>query len=125
MIRAKLGLRHNDDDDEEDTDDDDDEDDDDDDDDDDHGYHPMVIKRAAYRPSSRTVTWKGPSSYQGYDKTAAGRKSKAPQVPPRTYQQGTQSTRKSGRPVKVPLHNKARANDPTYQQGLDELAELM
>ncbi|VDK21363.1 unnamed protein product [Taenia asiatica] len=120
-------YHHRDDDDHDHDDHDDDHDDDDDDDDDDRDdrdRNKTVLIGASGGGNSRRVMWHGSSSYPGY-RHYSRRPSHRPPVPPRSYmsKRGLITPSPPVRPVQ--LHNKERARDPRYRQGLQELRDLI
>ncbi|VDM32113.1 unnamed protein product [Hydatigera taeniaeformis] len=107
--------------------DDDDEDDDDErdeDDSDDREKNRTQLITASGGGHSRRVMWSGSSSYPGY-KRYHRRPLYRPAVPPRTYlsRRGLITPSPPVRPVA--LHNKERAKDLRYRQGLQELRDLI
>ncbi|KAH9278183.1 hypothetical protein ECG_09279 [Echinococcus granulosus] len=125
--------RHDDDDDDDrdhhhDHDDHDDDDyddfDDDHDDKDDRDKSRTVLIGAAGENRSRKVMWSGRSSYPGY-RHPQRESARRPAVPPRTYLSRRGVITPSPRVRPVALHNKQRASDPRYREGLQELRDLM
>ncbi|CDI97122.1 expressed conserved protein [Echinococcus multilocularis] len=84
-----------------------------------HAKSPIEVKSA----TRRSVIWSGAASYPGYKDSRNRKHTKGPSEMHKMY--ASKPDKKTHSQITIPLHNKQRANDPRYREGLQELADLM
>ncbi|KAL5106815.1 hypothetical protein TcWFU_004874 [Taenia crassiceps] len=86
--------------------------------------HPKLAVKSASR---RSVIWSGAASYPGYRDSRKRKHDKEhSKALSKTYAKyAVESAQKPMESINFQLHNKERANDKRYREGLQELADLM
>ncbi|KAM3183490.1 hypothetical protein ACTXT7_010243 [Hymenolepis weldensis] len=85
----------------------------------------LILKPAAFSSvgESRKGIWRNSSNYSGFKRYDKNNQAKKVTSKSQTF--ATPPPAKSGRTrINVPLHNKQRANDKEYLEGLQDLADL-